>query len=389
MRTEKGEDSVKRKWIALLCMIALLLPCLPAAGWAETPLYLGIDDTCPPLNKSIEPIYVGGVPYIPYTVFDRNNGGSILEVFASWNQERESVTVYSKSGANLEFDIPSGTAYSSYENQQYSFQAVVKNGMAYLPASKTCHYFGLGSVVLTTDDGKHTLLRIRSGKQIMSDQLFMHSVSSLLEERSGNDGQSSNNNPGNTQQPTTQPEDPVGNGSGIYLGIRVENGQQIDAQINALASQSGMKAIFFFPAEDLAQYEAQLRKLTGNGHRVGLIPKEGSTVQQRNSLEEGQRLLKHILRQQASFVLPGAASEEQRAAWQESGYLLWTANVTVASAGRSDSALYQMAIDRISAKKGKVRLLIDDGMKGGTLNSVLKQCRADGFDLRVLRETDY
>ncbi len=382
---------MKRRWIALLCMLALLLPCLPAVSLAESPLFLGIDDTCPPLNKNVEPIYVGGVPYVPYTVFDRSVGGDILGVYAAWSIEREVVTVYSKAGGTLEFDIPSGTAYSSVENQQYAFSAVVRNGMAYLPASKTCHYFGLGSVVLTSDNGKSSLLRLRSGKQSMSDQMFMHSVSSLLEDRSGSYGQSSNNNNQSTTQtpPPQQPEDPAGTGSSIYLGIRVQGGQQLDELINTLSGQGSLKAVFFFAPEDLAQYEAQLRRLVGNGHRVGLIPKEGTTEQQLNNLEEGQRLLKHILRQQASFVLPRAATDEQRAAIKEAGYLIWTPQVTPASAGRSDGALYQTAIDRIKTKKGKVRLLIDDGMKGGTLGSILNQCRQDGYDFRVLRETDH
>lgn len=388
---------MKKPIALLLCVLFFLANVAPVSGLAtDDPYYIAINDEFPELNQQTEPIRVSGVTYIPWTIFDRRSTGVDLGVYSSWDVKAKKVSLYFKARV-LEFDLESGTAHASDEDKDYNYQAVMRNGLPYLPAVSSCNYFGLSCSFPVTEDAKYQILRLKNGNQILNDTMFMRSVRPILEERLTKPSQSGSGSSkgggnqsgrGTTGTSSGASSDAPGENTAVYLAIRVDHAKNLDSMLNALTGNRQVKAVFFFPVSRLEECDDLLRELTGHGQRVGLIPSGNSLQAQLDSLNEGNRLLGHILRQKAFFVLSESATEEQRTGLRAEGYLPWSPNVTVSAAGRSDAAIYQSVLDKLKKKTGKVRLLLDDGMKGGTLSSALRQLREDGYDLRVFRETD-
>lgn len=389
---------MKKKVLAVLCLAFLLLSLFPLSSLAaEDPYFIAVNDDLPELSLETQPIRVGGVTYIPCMIFDRRNSGSVLGVFYAWDVKGEKVSIYSKS-QTLEFDIKNGTAFSYDKQKEYNYQAVTQNGMAYVPAASTCKYFGLDLSFPISDDAKVQILRIKNGNQVLDDQMFLRSARPLLEDRNSNYNQGSGGSSTGGKQTgggtiTIRPNESrpteEGKDTSLYLAIRVGDAANLSSILTALEESRQLKAVFFFRVDQLMPQDDLLREVIGRGHRVGFIPSGDSTEAQIENLQEGNRLLKHILRQKAVFVLQEGGSGELGSVLRAEGYLPWTPNISVSGAGRSDSATYQTVLQRLEKKTGKARLLLDDKVKGGTLSSVLKMLEKDGYNMRALRETDY
>lgn len=387
---------MKKRMVAILCLLFCLFGLTPLMTSAATDtLFIAVNDDLLELTGETAPVRIGGITYLPYTIFDKSVARVDLGVYSSWNAKQETVTLYSKS-RTLVFNIQAGTAYSYQDGAEYSYKAVVRNGMPYVPAYDSCQYFGLKCPLLITDDTYGTqfqLLRITNGNQILGDSMFIRSAQPMLAEmarkNSQNPGKSSNKPGGTTVNPSGNSAEGIGKDTEVYFSVRVDSGQNLASIQTALKNSRQVKGIFFFSVDKLASSDDTLRELVSNGQRVGLIAKGGSLEEQLGNLQEGNRLLKHILRQKAVFVLDEGMSAETQAGLKEKGYLPWKANVTVGSRGRSDSALYQTVLDRIGAAKGKARVLLDDNTKGGTVSSILRQLREDQYDIRILCETDF
>jgi hypothetical protein len=271
--------------------------------------------------------------------------------------------------------------------------------MPYVPAAAACRYFGLGCSFLATEDAQFQLIRIKNGKQILDDDMFVRSVRPHLEERAAKynqtSGSTSNPSGGNPSGGGTviTPPNTSGEGSGqdveVYLAIRVGNGAELSSIVKALKANRQVKGMFFFPVDELVEHDDLLRELISKGQRVGLIAQGTSLEEKQKSLEAGNLLLEHILRQRTAFVLDEGFSEEVKSGLSSEGYLPWRATVSVTSQNRSASSVYGTVLSKIEGSKGKARVLLDDGTKGGTLSSILRKLREDRYDIRPLRETDH
>lgn len=356
-----------------------------------------MNDELPALTQETAPIRINGVTYIPATIFDRRVAGVGLGVSYAWDAKAEKVTLYTESKI-LEFNIKTGLAYSYEEDREYAYPAALRNGMPYLPAVSACTVFDISVDFLSTDDLKYQLLRLRNGNEVLDNRMYMRSVRPLLEERANQQtlGEDGNKNPGGTGQvtppPTVMPpevvEEETTTNQPVYLSVRVNTATEVASLVDSLSVNGRLKAVFFFPVDRLVASDELLRELVGRGHKIGLIPTGKGIEEQLRSLQAGNDLLKHILRQRAMFVLDEGFSEETKAAMHAEAFLPWKPNITLSAGGKSDSAIYQSAMQQIEARKGRLRLLLDDQVKGGTLSSVIRQLVEDGYDLRALRETD-
>jgi hypothetical protein len=221
--------------------------------------------------------------------------------------------------------------------------------------------------------------------------MFIRTAKPLLEERAAKYSQKPDSTPSGNQsgENSENSQDSTGAEAVVYLAVRVDGGQNLKPILNALGGSRTVKGIFFFSPEQLSSYDDILRELVSNGQRVGLIAKGASLEDQLRSLERGNELLKHILRQKAVFVLNEGLSEDIQKGLQEEGYLPWKANITVTSRNRSDSGIYQTVLNQVAGTKGKARVLLDDNTKGGTVSSILRQLRKDRYEIRAIRETDF
>ena len=233
------------------------------------------------------------------------------------------------------------------------------------------------------------LLRLKDGNQELSDNLFMDAVEPLFATRlaqynsaNGGQGGTSGGKPA-TGQTAPDPSDPApGQEKVVYTAVRVTEGTELSAVIAALNTR-GVKGLFFFSPEDLPGYDKALRRLVGSGHRVGLIPQGQTLKEQLGSMEEGNRLLSHILRQETLFALASGQSKEMEAGLRDAGYLLWKASVR--EEGQGTAALMK----QIKNQNGRARVLLQATYGTGSLAALLGEMQEEPFDLRQPRETSY
>ncbi|MEG2000661.1 MAG: hypothetical protein RR053_04615, partial [Evtepia sp.] len=134
---------MKKNIFALLAVVFLLAAFVSTPSHAADDLYfLAINDTLPDLSKETAPIRVDGITYIPCTIFDSRVVGSTLGVSYTQDRNAGTVTLYNQTQL-LEYNIGTGTAFSYSDGKTYAYPAVRRNGLAYVPASTACRYFGL------------------------------------------------------------------------------------------------------------------------------------------------------------------------------------------------------------------------------------------------------
>ena len=140
--------SPKRRLIARLITILLwagmFLPLSPSVSAADL-YFTAINDSVCTLTSDTMPFWSGGLLYVPYTVFDpeRNSTGVNLGLYVSYSSRaRTTVTLYNRSKV-LVFDLNEGNCRDDVTGEVYSYRAIVRNGVPYLPLAMVCPFFGL------------------------------------------------------------------------------------------------------------------------------------------------------------------------------------------------------------------------------------------------------
>ena len=360
---------MKKKLIALVCVLALVLPLLPGQASASGLFFLGLNDTLAPQSSQTTPILSGGVSYVPANAFSSRVTGVNFGVYYGFTENGE-VIFYDLSGRNMTFNPAAGTATTEGSETPFAARTIVRGGLYYVPANMVCQHFGLSCTYTTTEYGP--LLRIKDSKAVLGDALFINATASMMRSRY-NAYQAS-------LAPTpAEPEKPAPKFS-MYLGVRGAAGADMTALFNGLANVQA-SALVFFPAESVTDCADQIRQAAGRGHRVGLIP-AGETPEARlASVEQGARLVEKIIRQEVWFVL----GNDQALA--DAGYLCWSAGFNVAASGTA-TQIYDSIVKYGDGKKS-VRILLDGRASGANLASALRELSLDGDTFLTPRETKY
>lgn len=379
---------MKKRVLVVLCALLFAISAIPVGPIQAAPVkelfFVAVNDSAPELTGDSAPIWIGNTAYIPCALFDRRITGVSLGISYTWS--REAVLLFAGE-RTLEFNIGTGKAYADGGTRAYDYQAVIRNGRPYVPAVNACRFFEIQTTMLYTASGP--LLRLKDGNQELSDNLFMDAVEPLFATRlaqynsaNGGQGGTSGGKPA-TGQTAPDPSDPApGQEKVVYTAVRVTEGTELSAVIAALNTR-GVKGLFFFSPEDLPGYDKALRRLVGSGHRVGLIPQGQTLKEQLGSMEEGNRLLSHILRQETLFALASGQSKEMEAGLRDAGYLLWKASVR--EEGQGTAALMK----QIKNQNGRARVLLQATYGTGSLAALLGEMQEEPFDLRQPRETSY
>ena len=164
----------KKRLMVLMCAAVLVLgPALMSTARADTiEIYqVAENDVLVELPVSAMPAWIGGVLYVPCTVFDPSVTRVSLGV--SYGQVRgengTNLMLYSLS-ATLTFDLNAGTC-TDRSGQQLDMRAVSRNGQIFVPLKSVCSYFGLRYSYIPTNYG--TLIRITNGQEWLSNSDFI------------------------------------------------------------------------------------------------------------------------------------------------------------------------------------------------------------------------
>ena len=386
----------KRIWAILFAVVfclATVAEPLPAA--ADTPCFMAVNDNLLELNDQYIPIVANGQYYVPYTVLDSNVTGLELGIFPIHNTLLNTMVIYSRDQV-LSFDLSTGIC-TNRSGAVLSARSVTRNGRVYVPARFICEYFGLSYSNRSTTYGP--LVRIRSGASILDDNTFVGLAQLLMEDRlqDWNKSQSGPGTPpaGTTPTPVTPTPGPSTTDKSnvrAYLAFCVDQSSNMAVVLDQLEYYQ-TKAVFFFPAQELAGYDQVIRSVLCKGHAVGLLV-SGETAEEISAqAAEGNRILARIAYLNTHTILaPEAESLAVQEELEESGLLLWQTDIDVVTqttnminiTGKTAGIL-----ETAGRYRSKVRILFDTSSTGiSLLSRVLPELIQDRYDLRLAVETE-
>lgn len=392
-----------RRFLACLWAAALVVSlALAGTASAEEAVYqMAVNDRFLEMNSGTMPFRSDGVLYIPYTIFDRNITGVRLGTssFITRTDSDYVLTIYGV-GNTLRFDMLRGICLNQSTGENTGMKAISRGGTYFVPVG-VCSYFDLNVSLTPTSYG--TLLRVTNGQQTYTIEKFIEVATDTgrLQERY-NEYIRSQTAPGavSTPSPTASgaspspAQTPAGNEGPsrqdvpLYLAFQCTGGAGVDGILDTLGREN-IRALFLFRPEDLAARDAQIRRIVGSGHMVGLLVSGGSGEEVSAAVEEGARLLERIARLRSHIVLLEEPPEEGTVEKLNSlGWTCWTGNVDGLPGGRSQTEQVSALLNAAKAQSGPVRITLDDSTaSAGVLSRILPQLREAGYQFRLAVET--
>ena len=380
---------MKKRFSAAVCALLLCagLFAFPfTADAAGQPCFMALNNRLLDLEDQYMPIAVGGLYYVPYTVFDNTLTDIDLGVYLIMNQSENTLSLYSKQDF-LTFYLSKGNS-GDREGQLYESRAITRNGLIYLPARFVCDFFGLIYSSQSTQYGP--LVRIRTVDNTLSDAEFVAQADRLMADRltRWEQTQAAEDSPTPSPTPTSSQSDR--SGTNVYLGIRHSDGAGLDALLESLAD-SEVHATFFFPADELAGCDEAIRLVLCAGHQVGLLVSGTTAGEVIDSAAQGNRLLAGIALLETKIVL--AADTGQDAVLDElesNGLLCWRDAVDGTPDGRTAYRQASSVLSAADARQYEVWITLDDSEAGAAVASrVIQGLRSAQYHITPAVETAF
>lgn len=389
---------MKKRILAVFAALALCLSGLAASFAAfatETPHFLAINENLLQLEDRYIPIIADGLYYVPYHALDVSSTGVDLGIYPVYNSAIRVLTIYNREKV-ISFDLTAGTC-TDRDGEAYGARAVTRNGQVYVPARFVCDFFGLTySYFPETQYGP--MIRICSDSARLNDRHFLAAAQMQMEDRlrSWRKNQTpavtpTPVSPSVTVTPTPTPTPSHTEGRSevrVYPAFYAEQTDGLTVLLERLDWYQ-TKALFFFPANDLARYDEAIRRVLIEGHAVGLAL-SGTTQEELTACAaEGSRLLRQIVCMDARTVLlPEQAKEEFAPALRAAGWVVWQTDVDARPDGQSVSAQTAEIKRQLEACEGAVYILSDGSVTASALMTLLlPELMEDPYDLRLAVET--
>lgn len=377
-----------------LCLGLLLVPAAVAA--ASNPCFMAVEDTLLPLESRYIPITIGGQYYVPYTALDQSVTGLSLGIFPIYNSSSRSLLIYTREKL-LEFNLATGTCSDSSGTLQA--RAVSRDGQIYVPARFVAEYFGLSYSSRTTTYGP--MVRIRSASSRLDDTQFVGLAQMMMESRLQEwrkaqgleEDAAVSPSPSATPEPTPSaspvPDEPDKSSVRLYLAFRADRTDGLESLLTRLDS-SQVTALFFFPAQALAQYDEAIRSVLCAGHAVGLSVTGTTADEIARQAREGNRILNRIAHLDTYTLLaPDASSEGELDAVREAGWLCWRTDLNAVPDGRTASSQAASVLANADRFRYEAYILSDTSAAGAALmGRLLPELNRAGYDLRLAVETE-
>ena len=390
---------MRKRLLALLCAVllggTLLLPTVSAAPGGL--FFLSINDTLPNLTPQTTPIQSGGWVYVPANIFSSRLTGVNLRVYYGLTDNNNALVLYNLSGKSVTFDLQAGTATAVGGSAPVPGKALRQNGICYVPAYAVCQFFDLTYSYLSTDYGP--LLRIKDGEAVLGDSIFVSSASSMMrnrlnaylkEQTAGTPAPpAAPVAPPVTSTPSAAPSKPANTPAPapaaprftLTAGLQASPDGNLPALLNVL-SANAMKAVVFFPANQVADCGEGLRQAVGQGHRIGLIPTGDTPEARLTSVRAGEREVARLIHEEGWCVLNADK------ALTDAGYLSWSPGITLSANGSAET-LYSSIVSKGSAQSAALRVLVGDTLPAATVTTLLQKLIGDGDTFLAPRETHY
>lgn len=333
--------------LAALTLCGLLLAgvlVLKAHGAADTVYLMAVNDrVLLEVTPDNMPRTVGGVLYVPYTMLSYPSTGIDLGLGSMYSSTRRTAMVTDRGRRGIVFDLQANTA-QDLDGNPVAARAMVRNATVFVPIDYLCQYFG--TVTCSRIQTRHgTLIRVASASAVLSDQGFVDAADNLLAAslqhylESGGGGQG-RPVPSDGPQPSAAPS-----GAELYLAFRC--GDEGEECARALENQ-GLRSLFLFAPEELAERDGLVRRLVGAGHTVGLFLTGETAEDCLAQGSEGAALLAAIARYPALVVSAPGLDGAGREALRDAGYAVWSAGVRGEGYPSGSALVRKLSPDRVS-----------------------------------------
>ena len=316
-----------RRLLALVLCLTLLLPLFSASTPSHAAdsylITIAEDLVLDDISDNGMAVYIDGLIYTPYTTLQKMNS-----VFANYNPTDQVVTVY-RVGAIIYFDLQSGIAYDQLQQRSIRVPAKIRGGVPYLPISIVTSWMGMYFSFISAENSGvgYPVIRLASDKPVASDStILLRNAAKMKAVAKARDKASGIVEP---TPPEVLPERTV---SLMFAGLPEilpadENGvvptQPLASLLNTL-SGNGMQAVFFFGQADLLPQAETLRELMCRGFPPGILLTDAEDPL--GDATACSQLYAQLLHQRVRLVCPGdvTLTDEQRAALQQAGFVVWT-----------------------------------------------------------------
>lgn len=376
-----------------LCLGLLLIPAALAA--TSNPCFMAVEDTLLPLESRYIPINIGGQYYVPYTALDQSVTGLSLGIFPIYNSSSRTLLIYTREKL-LEFNLAAGTC--SDRSGILQARAVSRDGQIYVPARFVAEYFGLSYSSRTTTYGP--MVRIKSASSRLDDTQFVGLAQMMMESRlqdwrraQGLEVDAAVSPSAPTTEPTPSatptPDKPDKSGVRIYLAFRADRTDGLDSLLARL-STSQVQALFFFPAQGLAQYDEAVRSVLCAGHAVGLSVTGTTAAEIIEQAQAGNRVLNQIAHLDTYTLLASdVSSDGELDAVRGAGWFCWSTDLNAVPDGRSASSQAAAVLANADRFRYEAYILSDASAAGAALvGRLLPELKRAGYDLRLAVETE-
>lgn len=410
---------MKKRILAIFAALVLCLSLLVSSfsvGATDTPHFVAVDIRLLELEDRYIPIIVDGLYYVPYHVLDVYSTGIDLGIYPVYNAAIRTLTIYNREKV-IAFDLVSGTC-SDRDGVFFSARAVTRNGQVYVPAKFICDYFGLKYTYFPqTKFGP--MIRIYTSATKLNDDFFLAAAQMMMEDRLNDWRKNQTVTPTptptpttttstrpttsprptttsprpttTTTTPTTTPTVPEVDKSDVrtYLAFRADQTDGLSSLLSRL-EQYQIPALFFFPADELAQYDEAVRRVLCAGHGIGLLTSGITAEEIADSAAEGNRILGQIAHLNTYTVLaPDVGSSRTLETVRENGLLPWSTDVDAQPNGQSVVIRTNGVLNQTETYTEKVYILSDCSTSGAALMArLLPELVEDQYDLRLALETE-
>ena len=313
-----------------------------------------------------------GEAYVPYEDMMRMPGLNFY-----YNKDLHQLSIY-RSDNLLVFDLSGLSTFDELKNT-YSLYGTEKNDTVYIPVSLVCKKFNLYYSLITIS-ALGPVVRINSERPSYSDSVLIEvmapSMSAIYSEYTQwKDAQEASSPiPSGTSTPSTPsvPDNPSSDFIPVkQLAFPVFVGNpsgQGDDVLETLDRYYG-KGTFFLSPDQIIQNADFVRAMISAGHSVGLYLEKQDIPRLSEALNNGNQVLKSILRMQTRLVYlnPGVTlTEEQQDELTSEGYLLWQGNLFPLTE-KTDLGVSSRRSEYLSQIEGSLVPVFDYSQKSDTL----------------------
>lgn len=377
------------RMLAVVLCAALTAAMLTIPSRAAVLYFTSLNDSLEQLDAETMPLWSGGNLYVPLSLFSpsTNTTGVDLGLNVSYSTVNNTATLFNLRKM-LVFDLEEGTCYSDLTGESFSSRAISRNGRVYVPVGIVCNFFGFSwsySTMPTVEDGY--LVRIKNDGVVLDDGKFLDAATELIARRLRDYNQRMN--PDQSAAPSqgdsgTQSGGEEPSSSAVYLGFFCGSEEELESVLDALDSR-GKYGIFFLTAEQILNWDDQVRRLTATGHTAALAG-SGETVRDTaEQLEAGQRALETVCCQRTAAA---AVPKEQREQLEELGWVCWRESACVQSQqGQSSAAFSRNVIKKLSTRRKTAYLTLEGVGLGRVTPALLRQLEDENYVVSIPLET--